>query len=110
MYKYKAELVRVIDGDTIDFKIDLGFFIYVNIRVRLKDYDAPEVRGPEKVDGAKVRDKAVAILENTSSIIVETTKTGKYGRWLGDVLVLNMVSGFYENLVTLLEEMENEIN
>ncbi len=44
MYTYNAKLVRVVDGDTVDLKIDLGFDIWINERVRLKDIDAPEVR------------------------------------------------------------------
>ena len=55
MYTYNAKLVRVVDGDTVDLKIDLGFDIWINERVRLKDIDAPEVRTrdlQEKEDAA----------------------------------------------------------
>ena len=44
MYEYKAKLVRVIDGDTIDCIIDLGFDVRLKERIRLKGIDTPETR------------------------------------------------------------------
>jgi len=87
MYKYKAHVVKVVDGDTFDFMIDLGFRMYTQIRVRLKGYDAPEIRGPEREEGKAVKQICVQILTAAEQIYIETTKTGKYGRWLADVEV-----------------------
>ena len=42
MYEYKAKLVRCVDGDTVDFDIDLGFAVFVRARTRLVDVDTPE--------------------------------------------------------------------
>lgn len=42
MYEYKAKLVRCVDGDTVDFDIDLGFAVFVRVRTRLVDVDTPE--------------------------------------------------------------------
>ena len=44
MYEYKAKLLRVIDGDTVDCVIDLGFNVRLKERVRLKGIDTPETR------------------------------------------------------------------
>ena len=48
MYKYKAVIVNVVDGDTFDMNIDLGFNIHIHERVRLLNIDTPENRGAEK--------------------------------------------------------------
>lgn len=49
-YLYRAEVVSVVDGDTIDVDIDLGFYIWIKKqRIRLLDIDAPEMRGESKV-------------------------------------------------------------
>lgn len=42
MYEYRASVIRVIDGDTVDLRIDLGFEVGLNMRVRLAGIDAPE--------------------------------------------------------------------
>ena len=44
MYKYNAKLIRVIDGDTVDALIDLGFNVWVKKRIRLYGINAPETR------------------------------------------------------------------
>ena len=46
MYNYKAKVVRVVDGDTVDLKVDLGFHISANERFRIKDIDTPEIWRP----------------------------------------------------------------
>lgn len=48
MYEYKAIIVNVVDGDTFDMNIDLGFNIHIHERVRLLNIDTPENRGAEK--------------------------------------------------------------
>jgi len=44
MYRYQAKLIRVVDGDTVDAEIDLGFNIYIRERIRLMGIDTPETR------------------------------------------------------------------
>lgn len=104
MYNYKATLHRVIDGDTMDFVVDLGFKIQAKIRVRVKDYDAPEVRGPEKVQGKLVKAYCEQVFADCENIMLKTYKTGKYGRWLADVMVNLKGTGSYINIVELLME------
>ena len=67
MYEYKAKLVRVIDGDTIDCIIDLGFDVRLKERIRLKGIDTPE--------------------SDEFTIITELDKKGKYGRILGTIIL-----------------------
>lgn len=92
MYEYRAKVKRIVDGDTVDFLVDLGFNIHTTIRTRLLGVDTPE-RGHE--DWAKatqecnrllksVADKDLA-LAGESWVIIRTNKTGKYGRWLVEI-------------------------
>lgn len=86
MYVYKIELIKVVDGDTMDLSVDLGFNIIHNIRVRLLDIDTPEVRGDQKPFGLAAKEAAIQWFNDTDEqFFVETTKTGKYGRWLARI-------------------------
>ena len=48
IYKFKADLIRIIDGDTMEFCLDLGLDVFMNEIVRLKDVNTPEIRGPQR--------------------------------------------------------------
>lgn len=87
MYRYHATLVRIIDGDTLDLSVDLGFRIKQQIRVRLADIDAPEIRGEHKEAGRAAVRWLSRELNRPEQLIVETRKTGKYGRWLATLYV-----------------------
>ena len=81
MYRYHAELVRVIDGDTVDLFVDLGFHAHVQIRCRLAGINTPELHGDAKAAGEAAAQRLLALL-NLNPFTVETRKTGKFGRWL----------------------------
>jgi micrococcal nuclease len=86
MYIYKTKLIKVVDGDTMDLSIDLGFRIVHNIRVRLLDIDTPEVRGVQKPFGLAAKEAAEMWFNDADRpFFVETKKTGKYGRWLARI-------------------------
>ena len=88
MYTYKAKLVKVVDGDTIDVTIDLGFDVSVKKRVRFEGINAPESRTrdlKEKALGLAAKDRVKAILEENSCFTLESTEIGKYGRVLGKI-------------------------
>jgi micrococcal nuclease len=91
MYKYNARLNRIIDGDTIDVAIDLGFDIWINERVRLSGIDAPEVRTKdllEKKAGKEATAWLVEMFDKHDVFVLATTefnRTGKYGRTIGTV-------------------------
>ena len=105
MYQYKIKKInRVIDGDTIDVEIDLGFYITLSQRVRLKDIDAPETRTKnleEKERGIVAKEWLENELFREGEWIIETHKEDKYGRILGTLYFLG-------DPVTLNEKMLNE--
>ena len=95
MYIYKAKLDRVVDGDTIDVHIDLGFDVSVKKRVRFVGMNAPESRTrdlKEKALGLAAKDRVKAILAENSSFTLESTELGKYGRVLGKIHI-NILNG-----------------
>jgi endonuclease YncB( thermonuclease family) len=89
MYHYRIKSVdRVVDGDTIDVTIDLGFDIYHKTRVRLAGIDTPETRTrdlQEKAAGIRAKDYLTKRIEEANLITLQTEKTGKFGRYLGIV-------------------------
>lgn len=90
MYEYRASLVRVVDGDTMELVVDLGFHIKHTVMVRLLDIDTPEVRGIQKVRGRAATESAIDWFEmNNDQLYVKTKKTGKYGRWIARIFRKN---------------------
>jgi micrococcal nuclease len=90
MYKYFVkEVTKVVDGDTIDVIIDLGFDIMFSSRVRLAGIDTPESRTTDKTEkalGLESKEYLKKNLKDAKSIIIKTEKMNsseKYGRILG---------------------------
>lgn len=81
-YSYKAEVVRWVDGDTVDVIIDLGFRVSTRQRLRLYAVNTPE-RGQEGFHEATEFCRLAA--PHGHQVVVETHKTGKFGRWLAEV-------------------------
>ena len=98
MYEYRVNVTRVVDGDTVDVDIDLGFGVWLkDERVRIMGIDTPESRTSDKVEkkfglAAKARLKALlgkqAILKTQVDKSGEDMK-GKFGRILGDFIGLD---------------------
>ena len=92
MYKYKAVVTRVVDGDTYDMDVDLGFGLTADIRVRLNGVDTPETWRPkseeERVHGVEASDFVEALIDK-SEVVVHTYKLGLYGRYSADVKLLD---------------------
>ena len=91
MYEYKCEVKRIVDGDTVDVIIDLGFSIHFSTRVRLYGIDTPESRTrdkDEKVRGLLSKDYLKEWLDQ-GGVIIRTyrDKKGKFGRVLGEMVV-----------------------
>lgn len=91
MYKYRATVIRVVDGDTIDVDIDLGFFTVLHRqRIRLHGIDAPEVRGSERFSGLESKAWLKHKIEGKEiELVTFKDAKGKYGRWLGVVYFKN---------------------
>tara|TARA_E500000331_G_C17174434_1_gene677622 strand:+ start:375 stop:797 length:423 start_codon:yes stop_codon:yes gene_type:complete len=93
MYEYGCTVERVVDGDTIDVVLDLGFDIRFKSRVRLYGIDTPESRTRDKDE--KVRGKMAGsflkrAVKNGTKVVIQTKlkdSRGKYGRVLGNVIV-----------------------
>jgi len=90
MYIYKIKLDRVVDGDTVDAYIDLGFDISVKKRIRFMGINTPETRTKdleEKAKGLAAKDRLKSILEGTNTIQLNSHGIGKFGRCLGEIHV-----------------------
>ena len=91
MYNYKAKLIRVVDGDTIDAMIDLGFNTWVKKRIRLAGIDAYETRTrnkKEKQKGLLAKKRLEQVLEGGDDFTVKSHGVGKYGRCLADIYII----------------------
>jgi micrococcal nuclease len=101
-YIYKAKVTSVYDGDTITAIVDLGFHTSVEMKFRLYGIDTPEVRGATREEGLRVRDKVRALIDQ-KEVLLKSHKgeTGKYGRWLAEVLFIDN-DGTSTNLNLLL--------
>ena len=91
MYEYNAICIRVVDGDTIDARVDLGFSVWIECRVRLEGIDAPETRTKnleEKQAGLKTKAFLQAIMDECGhKFVLKSHGVGKYGRCLGTIYV-----------------------
>ncbi len=93
MHTYKCTILRVVDGDTVDVDIDLGFGVWMRKeRIRILGIDTPESRTRDKVEktyGILAKNFVKSYLPVGSSQTLQTEKdgTGKFGRILGKFLV-----------------------
>ena len=90
MYEYRVnKVLKVVDGDTIDVDIDLGFDISYTQRVRLAGIDTPESRTTDKKEkalGLEVKDRLKKAIDAATNVVIKTEKpdsSEKYGRILG---------------------------
>jgi len=88
-YVRKAKVLRVVDADTLDLLVDLGYAVYVKERVRLARVDAWETRGEEREKGLMAKAFVESLLEAADhEVTVRTTKhKGKYGRYIAEIEV-----------------------
>ena len=93
MYEYSCTVERVVDGDTIDVVLDLGFDIFYKSRVRLYGIDTPESRTrdlDEKARGKMASAFLKEAIEGGNKIVIQTKlkdSRGKFGRVLGNIVV-----------------------
>jgi endonuclease YncB( thermonuclease family) len=102
MYKYNAKLDRVVDGDTIDALVDLGFDTWKKVRIRMMGMNAPESRTrdlEEKKLGLAAKARLIEMLGN-GEFTLQSHGVGKYGRCLGEV--------FRESDVSINRQLINE--
>ena len=111
MYEYRIKVVRVVDGDTVDVDIDLGFGVWLKKeRVRLYGIDTPESRTRDKEEkkfGLMAKEYLKASLKKGTPIL-KTRKDGKgkFGRILGELLYIdNEGHPQYEVKININEDM-----
>ena len=89
MFEYNAEVLRVVDGDTLDARIDLGFDVHVKKRIRLHGIDTWESRtrdAEEKKKGIAAKSRLVELLQaDQGKFKLISYGVGKFGRVLGDI-------------------------
>ena len=91
MFEYKAHLLRVVDGDTLDCRIDLGFSVFVKKRIRLMGIDTWESRTKdleEKKKGLAAKARLIELLHaDEGEFTLISYGVGKFGRGLGEIEV-----------------------
>jgi micrococcal nuclease len=96
MYEYKAKVVKIVDGDTVDVDIDLGFGVTLkDERVRIMGIDTPESRTSDKVEkvfGLAAKERVKQLIEKDTVLKTFAAKDGedmkgKFGRILGDFII-----------------------
>ena len=108
MYEYNCRIVKVVDGDTIDVDIDLGFDILLsNQRIRLNGVDTPESRTrdlEEKKFGILAKEVVESYCKIGQTVTLRTSKDerGKFGRILGDFVVYDSGTDSWTMLCKLL--------
>lgn len=91
MYEYRCKVVKIVDGDTVDVDIDLGFGVWLKKeRIRMFGIDTPESRTrdlDEKKYGLMAKNYITKLLDDEGGIVLKTRKDaeGKYGRILGEL-------------------------
>ena len=107
MYTYKISPLKIVDGDTIDAEIDLGFDIKVKKRVRFMGINAPESRTrdlEEKAKGLAAKDRVKQLLDGCNNVTLKSHGIGKFGRCLGEIM-LDMVDGQEKLTLVSLNEL-----
>ena len=110
-YIYRAKLDRVVDGDTVDALIDVGFDIWFKKRIRFKGVDTWESRTrnlEEKALGLKAKARTKELLEKVSSksgyFRIKSYGLGKYGSVLADVFIMDKDGKQWNVNETLISE------
>lgn len=90
LYTYQAEVVRIIDGDSIVLKVDMGFRMTTTQSFRLYGIDTPELRSRDEGERAKAQVAKARLIDLCpigSIVWLVTYKADKYGRWLADIII-----------------------
>ena len=86
LYHYKATDIEVVDGDTLEATVHLGFHLTKRIRVRIEGIDAPELRGAEKLEGQESKRALEEMLYLCEpEVLIHTFKGKSFDRWRASV-------------------------
>jgi micrococcal nuclease len=106
-YEYKIEVLRVIDGDTVEARVDLGFHVSAVEKFRLVGIDAPERRGrhltpSQRAEAAASTQYLIELIAACDPLIGRTArdKRGKYGRYLVELIAADGGRNLNEAMVS----------
>lgn len=108
MYEYRAKTIRVIDGDSVWFEVDLGFRMTFRDNFRFLRINAPELRSSDPIEKQKAyaaKGRLEELLPPGREVVIRTEKAGKYGRWLAEVYLVD--SGQEESALPVWERSTN---
>ena len=104
MFEYNATVVKVVDGDTIDAMVDLGFGTWKKVRIRMHGINAPESRTrnlEEKEKGLAAKARLIEMLEeNENHFILISHGVGKFGRCLGEIYIKGHNTSLNKQLIS----------
>ena len=98
MYEYKCKIIKIVDGDTVDVDLDLGFGVWLrDERVRIMGIDTPDSRTSDKVEkifGLAAKERLSSLLGADATLLSQVKSNGenmkgKFGRILGDFKTMN---------------------
>ena len=112
MYRYNVTVTRIVDGDTVDVDIDLGFgMVYKKQRVRMMGIDTPESRTrdlEEKFYGKQAKYHLTDLLKDKQVELVSHDK-GKFGRILGELFITQVENEGHPQWETKIEKSVNQL-
>ena len=85
MYKYKGIITKIVDGDSFDIEVDLGFYVKVRAKFRLAGYQAPEMKKKTLEMGRIAKAKLEELIPVGSEVVFNSEKMGKWKRWIAHV-------------------------
>lgn len=105
-FRYRATVLRVIDGDTYDMSVDLGFRTTIKIRVRLHQFNTAELNSPVEL----IREEAIRARDWVEDrilfeeVVIDSVKTAVFNRWEAKVAFIDPDTGEWTDLGTALHE------
>ncbi len=98
LYTYEAIVEKIIDGDTLKVRVDLGFDTWKDETLRLRGIDCPEVDTPE---GQAAKTFVQSYIKQADRILIRSSRDDKYGRYLADVFIPPLEANIYLNNLLL---------
>lgn len=89
LFNYNGKVTNVVDGDTVDVDVDLGFNVFTKVRIRLANINAPEMKSSDTLERemAELSKKFLSSKVLNRDIVLDSTGKDKYGRWIGNISV-----------------------
>ena len=99
-YIYNAKILNVVDGDTVDVELDLGFYVFAKERMRLNGLDTPEMNSMEPSVRKLAKDAKEFVATFTGHLVtIKSYKQDKYGRFLADIYLVGDVESINAKLL-----------